>query len=80
VQRTNKLHARAPIGFDGLQRAVLATRVPVWALGGLLPEHADEVRRSGAQGMAVLSGVFGAESPANAARAYLDSWTAAERS
>lgn len=46
------------IGFDALARGVARARVPVWALGGLGPEHAAHVARSGARGMAVLGGLL----------------------
>jgi thiamine-phosphate diphosphorylase len=70
VQRTDKPGARAPIGFDGLRRAVARAKAPVWGLGGLKPEHARELRESGAAGAAVLSGIFGAGDPAAAVRAW----------
>lgn len=78
VQPTSKPGARPALGFDGLRAAVERSSRPVWALGGLRPEHARDVRASGARGMAVLSGVFGAADAADAATRYLAAWSAAE--
>lgn len=43
---------------------------PVIALGGILPVHVPELLRSGAAGLAVLSGIGAAADPAEAAREY----------
>lgn len=67
----SKSQLKAPVGFDGLRRAVERSPAPIWALGGLAPEHAHEALGSGARGIAVLSGIFGAQDPAAASRRYL---------
>lgn len=65
----------AATGFDGLARAVERARPrPVLALGGLAPEHARNVRATGAHGLAVLRGVLGAEDPAQAFLEYVSAW------
>ena len=61
-------------GFGGLAEAVRGSDRPVGGLGGLTPDDSAEVRRSGARGLAVLSGVFGAERVGDATRAYLVAW------
>jgi len=63
-----------PIGFEGLARACASEGRPVWAIGGLKPEHAQAVRAAGARGIAVRSGVFGAEDIASAVGSYLEGW------
>lgn len=60
-----------PTGFDGLRRACAASRIPLWAIGGITPEHAREAIACGARGIAVRAGILGAEDPARAARSYL---------
>jgi thiamine-phosphate pyrophosphorylase len=62
-----------PVGFAGLERALALARRPLFALGGVRPADAREARRLGAHGVAVLAGVFGAEDPARATSAYLES-------
>lgn len=71
-----KAHARAPVGFEGLRRAVASARAPVWALGGLQPEHAREVAASGAHGLAVLGGILARPDAAERTRAYVAAWLA----
>lgn len=63
-----------PLGFEGLARECARETRPIWAIGGLKPEHAAPVRAAGARGMAVLSGVLGAPDPEHAARSYLEAW------
>jgi thiamine-phosphate diphosphorylase len=70
LETPSKRGLKTPVGFDGLERAVRESPVPVWALGGLKPEHAGRVRASGARGLAVLSGIFAAGDPAAAFEAY----------
>ena len=63
-----------PLGFESLARECARETRSIWALGGLKPEHAAQVRAAGARGMVVLSGVLGAQDPERAARSYLDAW------
>jgi len=63
-----------PLGFEGLARECARETRPVWAIGGLRPEHAASVRASGARGLAVLRGVLAAADPERAARSYLEEW------
>lgn len=77
VLRTIKRGAREPIGWRAFAASVSSSPVPVFALGGLKPMDAGEALRHGAAGIAVLSGIAGAEDPARAAREYLEHWTRA---
>ena len=47
-----------PVGFEGLARAAAASPCPVWAIGGLRPEHAAGCLAAGAAGLAVLAGIL----------------------
>jgi thiamine-phosphate pyrophosphorylase len=60
---------RAPLGLSVLKRAAEIGR-PIVAIGGITPERTSEVLDAGAHGIAVLSGVWHAEDPASAAKAY----------
>ena len=53
----------APLGWDELQRLCDECNVPVYALGGMAPEHLPECYRRGAQGVAMLSRVWDAAQP-----------------
>jgi thiamine-phosphate pyrophosphorylase len=55
-------------GFDRLHR--LAAGRPCIAVGGILPDDIPDVLRSGGSGVAVISGILGAENVEAAARKY----------
>lgn len=50
-----------------------AAPMPVFALGGLTPARAPEVRRAGAAGFAMMSSAMDAENPVELFRKYLES-------
>lgn len=50
-----------------------AAPMPVFALGGLTPAHAPEVRRAGAAGFAMMSSAMDAENPVELFRKYRES-------
>jgi thiamine-phosphate diphosphorylase len=60
----------AVLGPDGFAALARATRIPVVAIGGVRPADVAAVRRAGGVGVAVVSGLFAAPDPAEAARAY----------
>jgi thiamine-phosphate diphosphorylase len=62
----------APIGFEGLERAVRASTRPLLALGGVAPCDVGPALALGAHGVAVRAGILGAADPGAAAGAYLD--------
>ena len=63
---------RPGIGLHALQEVVvLADYVPVIAIGGVTIERVPGVLASGAWGVAVMSGVWGAESPSKASSEYI---------
>ena len=68
-----------PAGVDRLKEAVAAADIPVYAIGGITPERAAELRDSGAAGVAVIGAVMGARDPASAVEEMLDAlrtWSA----
>ncbi|MBI4255204.1 MAG: thiamine phosphate synthase [Candidatus Rokubacteria bacterium] len=65
-----------PQGLDRLARVTGAVRLPVLAIGGITPARVREVRRAGARGVAVVSAILGADSPADATRRFLDALAA----
>ncbi|UYG07622.1 thiamine phosphate synthase [Halomonas sp. M4R1S46] len=62
-------HAQ-PLGFAGLAELVAASPLPTVAIGGLKAEHARDVYRAGADGLAVISAICGTPDPEAAARAF----------
>jgi thiamine-phosphate pyrophosphorylase len=60
---------------QGLQRLATVTRglrIPVIAIGGITPERVRQVREAGARGVAAISFIQAADSPADATRRLLD--------
>ncbi|MGH7275869.1 MAG: thiamine phosphate synthase [Candidatus Rokuibacteriota bacterium] len=65
-----------PQGLDKLGRVATAVRLPVIAIGGITPERVPEVKRAGARGVAVISSILTADSPADATRRFLEALAA----
>jgi thiamine-phosphate pyrophosphorylase len=62
----------APQGLERLATVVRGLRIPVVAIGGITPERVKEVRAAGARGVAAISAILAAESPAAATRRFLE--------
>ena len=62
----------APQGLDALARVTAAASRPVIAVGGITADRVADVRGAGAAGVAVISAILSAESPADATRRFLD--------
>jgi len=60
-----------PQGVERLAKVAATVRVPVVAIGGLTPERVKEVRAAGAAGVAVVSAILAADSPAAATSRFL---------
>ncbi len=65
-----------PVGEEGMLRARQATGIPIWALGGVHPEHVAGLRRCNLNGVAALGGILSHPDPAGRFRAYQDAWEA----
>lgn len=59
-----------PQGLASLQEVVRRVPIPVVAIGGITPERLADVAKTGAQGVAVQSGIFQAEDPLQAAKKF----------
>lgn len=64
----------APLGIEQWSSWANAAQLPVFALGGVRAEHAGDLQRAGAAGIAVIGAVFGAADPAAALRDLLAAW------
>ena len=66
-----KPDSRWPLGPEGFGTIVAAAgRIPCVAIGGVLPEDGEAVRRAGGVGVAVAAGILGSTDVAAAARRY----------
>jgi thiamine-phosphate pyrophosphorylase len=61
-----------PQGLARLEAVARAVGVPVIAIGGITPGRVAEVRAAGAAGVAVISAILDADSPADATARFLD--------
>ena len=75
---TTKSDHKKPVGFDGLARIIAAAPVPAVAIGGVKAEHARDVLKAGAQGLAVVSAICGQPDPRVAAKALVQAVRSAE--
>ena len=67
----NKADAGGVIGLEGLRRVVEAVAIPVVAIGGITPERAGAVAKTGACGAATIGAVMGSPDPSEAVRSLL---------
>ncbi|MBV9245613.1 MAG: thiamine phosphate synthase [Methylobacteriaceae bacterium] len=67
--QATKPDASPPIGRAGLAKIRGATNKPIMAIGGISAANAADVRRAGADGLAVVSAIMAAPDPAAAAAA-----------
>jgi thiamine-phosphate pyrophosphorylase len=58
-----------PVGLDALRELTRRVHVPVLAIGGVTPATVGQVHDRGAFGVAVISGILGADDPEAAAAA-----------
>jgi thiamine-phosphate pyrophosphorylase len=60
---------RTPTSFDVIKEAKrLITSIPIFAIGGITPQNAEDVLETGVDGIAVITSVFGSPDPESAAR------------
>jgi len=65
-----KIDHKPPLGVAGLSRLVSVCRVPSVAIGGLKAEHIEDVIKTGADGIAVVSAICGTPDPFASALAF----------
>ena len=64
----------APQGLERLAAVTRGLRIPVVAIGGITPERVKDVRAAGARGVAAISSILAADSPADATRRFLEAF------
>ena len=68
VQKTTSHPDVQPLGWRKFNDLVKASNIPVYALGGMQPQHLLQAWNCGAQGVAMLSAVWSALRPADVVR------------
>jgi thiazole tautomerase (transcriptional regulator TenI) len=65
---------QAERGLPFIRELVEAVRIPVFAIGGVRPEHASQLREAGVHGVAVIRGIWDAPNAERAASDYLSAY------
>lgn len=60
-----------PVGLDNLKQACVESPIPIYGLGGIKTENAAAIAQSGAHGIALISALLNAESPAKTCQKLL---------
>lgn len=68
VQDTTSHPDAKPLGWERFSQLVESSSLPVYALGGMQPQHMQQAWNCGARGLAMLSGVWYTSNPAEAVR------------
>ncbi len=74
-----KTDTAPPLGLEGLRTIRAAVDIPLVGIGGLNPDNAAGVIRSGADGVAVVSAIVAADDPEKAARRLIENIERARR-
>ncbi len=64
----------APIGLGAIEKAAAECRIPLFAIGGVSPSRAVELRRAGASGVALISAVLSVPAVGEATADLLRRW------
>ena len=70
----SKVHPLPAVGVDALADACASSAIPVYALGGVTPDHVTELKRAGVVGVAVIGAVLHASRPADTVKDFLSRW------
>jgi thiamine-phosphate pyrophosphorylase len=70
ISKGVKPDAAEPMGFKGLAACVRMSRKPVVAIGGMTVEAVPDVIAAGADGLAIVAAIAGAEDPEDAAASF----------
>lgn len=72
---TNCKKGLTPNGIDHLISIKKALTIPVYAIGGIAPEHLPLLKECQIDGIAVMSGIFSSENPRDSALKYVERCT-----
>ncbi|WP_173916794.1 thiamine phosphate synthase [Halobacillus sp. Marseille-Q1614] len=70
IYQTKSKEGVSPRGLHQLEKIASSLDIPVFGIGGITPESIRDLYESGAQGAAVMSGIFSKRDPLRAAKAY----------
>ncbi|MGP7818327.1 thiamine phosphate synthase [Niallia sp. 01092] len=65
---TNSKKGKAPIALESIQQMKQELSVPLYVIGGITEEKVDQLHHFGADGIAVMSGIFSSSNPLEAVK------------
>ena len=68
----------SPLGLSVLQEATRMCRIPIFAIGGIQPSCVEEIQKTGAYGVAVISSIFQSNSPAETVKYFTEKLVVSE--
>ncbi len=68
-----------PRGTEELFRIAASLPIPVYAIGGIKPEHLSPLHQGGIAGVAIMSSIFSSDEPDKVATAYKEVFHATKR-
>ncbi len=68
----SKIKYGEPVGIEILEDVKDLLRIPVFAIGGIKPENLSELKKTGADGVAVISGILSSENIYASTRNYME--------
>lgn len=71
---TDSKKGLSPNGIDTISAMKKELSIPVYAIGGITPARVELLKGVGADGIAVMSGIFSANHPREAALQFLKKW------
>ena len=72
VFATNTKHDTVPLGLNGLRAIRKAVAIPIVGIAGITPENYPQVLETGADGVAVVSAILGAENITKSVKDFLE--------
>ena len=63
------------VGVEGFRAARAITTLPIFAIGGIAPQHVAELMAAGANGVAVISAILKAHDLERAIKAFQQPWS-----
>ncbi|MBO8168658.1 MAG: thiamine phosphate synthase [Thermoanaerobacteraceae bacterium] len=70
----SKKDAGRPIGTEGLKKIKQTVNIPVVGIGGISAENLADVKRTGADGISVISAILSRDDTYRAAKELIDLW------
>ena len=71
-ETSSKREYGSPLGLSILQEATQMCHIPIFAIGGIQLSCVEEIQKTGAYGMAVISSIFQSTSPAETVKYFTE--------